>query len=316
VLEGDEARDAVARGARATVARRDLARRSRFEELSPEVGDLDVEAVEAALEEAPDETLELLAEMTGATDERLRGLARSLAGRVLVEVARTGVHGRPGVGRLRAATGSGEGDLDLDASLESIAGARASRRPPSVEDLVHRRWERHDTAVCLVVDRSGSMSGRRLATAALAAAAVVLRYGAAASVVAFSDEAVVLAGASSTDADGPGRPAEDVVDDLLRLRGSGTTDVGLGLRAAVAQLRRTDAARRVVVLLSDCRSNVGDEVVPAAAVAMGEVELAVIAPADDDADARDLAAAVGCRLATIAGPSDAPAAIATAVSPG
>jgi cobalamin biosynthesis protein CobT len=46
-------------------------------------------------------------------------------------------------------------------------------------------WERPDTAVCLVIDRSGSMKGEALASAALAAAAVALRAPAFHAVIAF-----------------------------------------------------------------------------------------------------------------------------------
>ena len=76
--------------------------------------------------------------------------------------------------------------------------------------------------------------------------------------------------------------------------------------AAADQLARSTAKRRITVLLSDCRATAGGDAVPAA---RRLDELVVLAPADDAEDARDFAAAVGARLATITGPADVPAAL-------
>ena len=62
---------------------------------------LDPDAVAEAMDADPDETLALLAELTGATDERLRALAQQMAGRLVVELGRIGHLDRRGVGRLR-----------------------------------------------------------------------------------------------------------------------------------------------------------------------------------------------------------------------
>ena len=302
VHEGDEAREAVARAGRRTTSRRELAANPRFEEVSPEVGVLDPDAFDELLEEDPDDALSLLAEMAGATDADLRELARRLAGRVLVDVARVGATRRRGVGRIEASRGGVvDGDIDLDASLDAILAGRASGRTPHAEDLTIRTWRRPETALCLLIDRSGSMQGERLAAAAVAAAAVSYRNPADCSVVAFSDEAVVLR------SQGEHRADDELVGDILRLRGHGTTDVGLALRVAREQLGRSRAGRKVVLLLSDCRSTAGGDPVPDAA---SLEELAVVAPAEDTADAAGLAAAGGARWVTLDGPSGVPDAVA------
>lgn len=303
IHEGDDARTAVAEAGRRTTSRRDLSRRDRFDQVSPEVGELDEEAFEDFLDEDVDQALALLADLTGATDERLRELARRLAGRIIVDVAKVGVARRRGTGRLTSQRGVNiEGDVDLDASLDAIVGARAQRRPPHADDLVVRTWARPDTALCLAVDRSGSMNGERLAAAAVSAAAVAHRHGLDCSVIAFSDEVVVI------KSQGQHRPTEEIVTDLLRLRGHGTTDVGLALRAANEQLLRSRASRRVTILLSDCRPTTGGSPITDASRLD---ELAIIAPADDTADAEALADAVGGRWGGLAGPSGAPDAIAS-----
>jgi Mg-chelatase subunit ChlD len=257
------------------------------------------------MDDDPDSALALLADLTGATDEALRELARRLAGRVLVDVARVGAPRRRGVGRMaRARAQLTPGDVDVDASLDAVLEARAAQRPLHLDDLTVRAWQRPDTALCLLVDRSGSMLGARLAAAAIAAAAVSYRNAADCSVVAFSDEAIVL-----RSQDVP-RAADELVGDLLRLRGHGTTDVGLALRTARAQLARSSAGRKVAVLLSDCRPTTGGDPTPDAALLD---ELAIVAPADDLADAEHLAGAVGARCVGLEGPSGVPEAIAAAL---
>ena len=131
--------------------------------------------------------------MSGATDEKLRTLARRLAGRIALDVARQHSTRRRGVGRISPQPASrAQGDLDIEASLDRIVDARATRSTPSLDDLTVRAWDRPATSICLLVDRSGSMSGPRLAAAAVAASAVIYRQGDDCSVIAFSDQAIVV----------------------------------------------------------------------------------------------------------------------------
>ena len=66
--------------------------------------------------------------------------------------------------------------------------------------------------------------------------------------------------------------------------------------------------RRIAVLLSDCRATVeGDVLVAAAALE----ELLIIAPTGDSGEAEKLAAAVGAKLRTVAGPAEVAAALSS-----
>lgn len=252
------------------------------------------------LADGPDEAITLLADLVGATDRALAEHARRVAARISIDMARAGSP-RAGIGRLRTQpAGSATGDLDLDSSLDALRAGPEGR--PTVGDhgaLRVTSWMRHDTALCLLVDRSGSMAGDRLATAAVAAAATMSRFPEDSSVVCFSDSAVVVA------SQGSHRRTEDVLGDLFTLRGFGITDLGLALRTAADQLSRSAARRRVAVLLSDCRATAGGDPLPHAA---GIDEVAVLAPADDTADAEAFAAALGARWSPVGGPSDIPAA--------
>lgn len=300
VQEGAAADQAVQEAGKKTTARRDLQRRhEKLDEVSPDVGELDEEAVERNLADDPDETLSLLADLTGATDPKLRDLARQLAGRIVVDLARRGAPRRRGIGKLQVQplddTG---GDLDVDASLDGLVGARARGGAVDPGDLKARGWSRPGTALALVVDRSGSMGGDRLATAAVAAAAVAWRAPDDHSVLAFSNQVIV-----PKSQDGP-RPPEQVVQALLTLRGHGTTDLALALRAAREQLARSRAARKITVVLSDCRHNVPGDVLPEAGATE---ELVIIAPADDREAADALGRQVGARVFPLERPSGIPA---------
>jgi Mg-chelatase subunit ChlD len=264
------------------------------------VGELDVEAVEAAVAEDPDEVLPLLALMASATDPAMRARVQALVPRLVIDRARNGPSGRIGCGRLRQVRADRGGDLDLDASLEAVAVAHAEGRPPSLEELTSSMWQRPATALCLVVDRSGSMDGQRLATGAMAAAACALRSaesGGELAVVAFDRRAEVIVDLATRCE--PRRAVEQV----LGLRGHGMTSLDAALRAARSQLAAARARRRITVLLSDCR--VTDDIDPVPAGRALE-ELLVIAPASDDEEARRFAADAGARVASLGAVAELP----------
>ncbi len=240
----------------------------------------------------------LLADLVGATDRRLRDLARRLAGRIFIDVARRGPTRVRGVGKLQTLPYRPDGgDLDFDASLDGILDGMRDGRPTALDpDRLHvRGWVQPATAMCLLVDRSGSMGGKPLATAALAAAAVASLSPSDYSVLAFGNDVVVAKSQSAA------KSGELVVNDVLSLRGFGTTDLAGALTAAHVQLARSRAGRKIVVLLSDCRATVvGDAV--AAAVALDE--LVIVAPEADCDEAQLFADVVGARCLTVSGPSD------------
>lgn len=299
--EGASADEAVREASKRTLSRRELSRHPQFEQVSPEVGELDEAAVDEEMEEDPDAMLALLADLTGATDPALRDLAKRLAGRLFLDVSRRGAIRPRGVGKMVTAPYRPDaGDIDLDASMSAITEARAARQAVDPEGLKVRSWAKPGTAISLLVDRSGSMGGKPLATSAMAAAAVASRSPEDYSVIAFGKDVVV---AKSQDVMKSG---ELVVNDVLALRGFGTTDLAGALRAAGEQLGRSRAGRRIAVVLSDCRATVEGDVEAAARILD---EVVILAPAGDDAEARLLASRLGARIAVVDGPTDIPAAL-------
>ena len=250
-LEGQEARDAVREAGRRSASRDELSRRhGELLAVSPEVGRLDEDALEDLLRRDNEAALALLSDLAVATDAALRARARQVATKVFIRMARQGRPARRGLRRLTTTRGA-EGDLELDRTLDRTGGLR----PRHPEDFVVRRWGSSQRAICLLVDRSGSMQGEAVAMAALAAAAVVIAGGehSDCSVVAFSDRPIVL------QSQGQRRPPEDLVGELLTLRGFGTTDLALALAAAAAQLERAASPDRLAVLMSDCLPTAGGD---------------------------------------------------------
>jgi gas vesicle protein GvpN len=276
---------------RRTLSRAELAsRHPAFDDVSPEVGQLDTDSLAAMFSADPDAAAALLADLSQATDTSLRVLARKLAARVFIQLGSVGRQSSRGPRRMRSVA-RGTGDVDLDATLDRLAGSW----PPSADDLVTRSWQAHRRSVCLLVDASGSMSGLALAMAAVATASVLLAADGRldAGALAFSGTVTML------QQPGTRQPPEQVVGRLLGLRAHGLTDVAGALRAAAAGLAAAAAAgERSVVLLSDCVSTTGAD--PAHALA-GIDRLDVLYPVPAERDPEPGSAATAERLARLGG---------------
>jgi Mg-chelatase subunit ChlD len=157
-----------------------------------------------------------------------------------------------------ARRGLAEGDLDLERTLERAEG----RRPRDPPHVVVRHFAAAPRGVCLLVDRSGSMSGHAVAMAAVAASAIVeaasdrLRTG----VIAFASETLILRDLGET------APADRVVEDLLALRGHGRTDLARALRCAADQLEAVPPGGRTAILMSDGLHTRGADPLPVASL--------------------------------------------------
>jgi MoxR-like ATPase/Mg-chelatase subunit ChlD len=243
-------RDRKGGSSRRQTGRREMQlRHESFDEVSPQVGELDEDAFATLMGEAPDAAAALLVDMAMATDRDLRAAARRLASRVFIQVGRVGRSPRRGTRRL-VHNRRADGDLDLDRTLDRWTGSW----PPATDDLVTRTWTGHRRAVCLLVDTSGSMNGLAVAIAAVAAAGVVLAADdkLEASVLTFADRVEVL------QRQGQRRAPEDLIGQLVSLRGHGVTDLAAALRRARQELLAAVADERIVVLLSDCLHTSGD----------------------------------------------------------
>jgi len=271
-----------------TTGRGDLARNARFAKLSPELGVLDQEALDSSLADDADATLLLLVEMARATDEALRAQVRRLAPRLILEQTRRGLPRSAGIARRRVRAATDAGDLDLDRSMDRVVGARASGRSPRIDELLVSDWAKPNLALCLVIDRSGSMNGSRLTTAAMAAAACASLAPREHAVITFAAQVDVVKPLQQR------RPAAETVATILSLRGHGTTSLDRALASARSQLATATARRTVTVLLSDCCATDEAAAITAAAALQ---ELVILAPGDDVVAAEQLARKSGARWA-------------------
>ena len=287
---GGRDRSRPQRGER-TLGRNELSsRHEQFDDVSPDLGELDAEAFDQMLAENPEAASALLADLAVATDAELRAQAKRLAGRVFMRLGRVGPARARGTRRLGPRRG-GDGDLDLDRTLDAWEPGRSAR--PGPEDVVTRDWTAHRRAICLLVDISGSMQGLAVALAAVAASGVVLASESGATrlepgVLAFGSGVKVL------QRQGAGRPAEALVSELVGLRGHGTTDLAAALREASVQLASAPAQERMVVLLSDCLHTAGDD--PTTALAgIDRVHVLLPQPGEPDPEALSASAALAAR---------------------
>jgi magnesium chelatase subunit D len=233
--------------------------------------------------------------MAVATDPALRAEARALARRLLPRLGAGGPERRRGTYRLAVHAGTLEGELDLERTLDRTG----ARRPRHGSELVTRRFAAAPRAVCLLIDRSGSMGGHAVALAAVAASAVVASAGSdlpagpagerlRCGVIAFASETLVLRSLRDP------APAERVIDDLLSLRGHGRTDLSAALRAAARLLEEAPGGRdriRTALLLSDCLHTKGLD--PRAAA--GALDCLHVLGTSNEPDARDAGVALARR---------------------
>ncbi len=292
--------DVVAAERRQIWSRPELGQYPIFKELSPDPGRLDRSALAAAMQDDAEALLDLMPHLAKAADPALRRVARQVAGRLVVRFAEESAGRASGDGKWRSGRYTPGAELDLEAALEDVLVARTLGRPLDVEELRVRTWQRRPTAVCLVVDTSGSMGSDRLSAAAVATASLALRAPADFSVVAVSDKALVLKAQGST------RPADAVVDDLFGLRSYGWTDLSLGLRAARAQLARSSAPRKLTLLLTDGQANRGAD--PALEAARLDT-VHVLVPGQANEQCHEIARAGSGRVAVFSSLADAPAVI-------
>jgi magnesium chelatase subunit D len=118
--------------ARRSVSRAELAsRHAGFAEVSGEAGAVDADALAGQLAADPDAAAALLADLSQATDPALRAVARQLAARIFIQLGAAGRQPARGPRRIRSVL-RGEGDLDLDRTLDRLAGTW----PPPADDLV------------------------------------------------------------------------------------------------------------------------------------------------------------------------------------
>ena len=173
-------------------------------------------------------------------------------------------------------------DLPLDLTLSlarpvELAGSGRTRnvlrvglrgRPTASKALEPSTRARPPINIALVLDRSGSMAGPKIARARHAARMLLERLGPAdiVSVITYDDIVRVLLPATRVER------SDTFLDALDKLQGGGSTALFAGVSRGIAEVRRFVDPARVdrVVLLSDGQANIG----PSAPSELGRLGLA------------------------------------------
>ena len=304
-MTGSQVAAAVKFERREVWTREELKQYPLLQDLVAEPGQVDRGVFADAIAEDVEQMLDLMPHLAKASDGKLRRVAREVAGRLVVRFAEAAGGASSGEGKWRAARWTPGAEVDLEAVLEELLIARSLGEPLDIEHLQARSWQRRATAVCLVVDNSGSMGASRLSAAAIATAALAMRAPSDFSVIAVADRALVLKTQGST------RPVDKIVDDLFGLRSYGWTNLALGLTAARIQLARSSAHRKMTIVLTDGQANRGTD--PADEAARLD-QVHVIVPGTPNDQVRAIAAAGRGRVVAFSGLKEAPRVISGLLS--
>jgi Mg-chelatase subunit ChlD len=207
--------------------------------------------------------------------------ARQITARLAVPRPRRDTTARRGVGELASLRyKGGSDDLDLDATLEQLV----EHPVPEEDDIIVRERVRTRRSVVLLVDVSGSMRGERIRTAAATVGALASELSRDdLSVVAFWSDAAILSHLRQHV------PAQQLLDEMLRIPAKGLTNIAFPLQVAARELARVPARDARVVLLSDCVHNAGPDPRPLAA-RLPRLDVLLDTSGEQDEDlARDLA---------------------------
>ncbi len=147
------------------------------------------------------------------------------------------------------------GELELEATLENVAG----KRFPERDDWIVERREDREQQLVLMMDASLSMAGENLAIAAVAAAVLALKMRSEdLSVVVF--ESVARTVSHLEQRDDPQR----IVARLLAEPARGYTNIEAALRLGGREIGRGRNPRKAGLLITDGVSTAGGDPVPAA----------------------------------------------------
>lgn len=208
-----------------------------------------------------------------APDREVTAMAQQIARRLSIRRRPRQHRAQRGAGKLASVPYRYRSDdIDLDRTIEVLA----ERPVPEDTDIVVRERMRVRYAAVLVVDVSGSMRGEkaRIAAATVSALVADLAEDQLALVAFWSDAALV----KPLDVQTSGA---QLLDHLLRIPAQGLTNVHFGLTVAAAELTRSTARRRTVVLLTDGVHNAGPD---PRAVAHRIPELHVLVQVDGEHD--------------------------------
>ena len=149
------------------------------------------------------------------------------------------------------------GELETERTLENILG----KEFPDPEDWVTVRREQKRVQVVLMMDTSLSMSGKKLALAAVAAAVLSMKLPSEDfSLVGFESAAHTLCPLNTHET------TESIIEKIFRQSARGYTNIEAALRQGRRELEKSKAKRKVGLLITDGIFTAGGDPVNEAAL--------------------------------------------------
>ena len=189
---------------------------------------------------SPD-VLDLYGYISHQLDPELREVAKRYASRLIVQMASQIANLGVRSGRLHPAPGALDQDeIEIDATLERIIDHRDR---PLEENLVVLARRPEQRACVVMLDHSHSMTGVKIAMAALTAAVIALHFKRDYGIVTFNTQARVLKGISAN------KSPTQIASEILSLQAYGYTNIRQALELGLDEIKRYD--RKIGILITD-----------------------------------------------------------------
>ncbi|RLG39658.1 MAG: hypothetical protein DRN78_06435 [Thermoproteota archaeon] len=206
----------------------------------------------SSLERNPEAAVRLYRQVRWKLNERARDLFRRLVAKAIIKI--TMKEGKGAVRESRFTLTSYEPgmDFDLEETLEYLLHQGKDLDAVTYEDIAGIEKKNKGQSVIIVIDSSGSMSGKKILGAATLAAIISHKVRTESySIVGFNSEAFLIKPAGEK-----GDPI-DIVGRILDLVPLGYTNIADGLSLAIEQGRSLKSPR--YILITDGENNVGED---------------------------------------------------------
>lgn len=205
-----------------------------------------------ALERDPEAAVRLYRQVRWKLNERARKLFRRLVAKAVVRMVNTSLKGNLEDSRISEVPYDIGMDFDVERTIERIIEEMKRVEELKYDDIVGLDRRRKGYSVIVVLDSSGSMSGKKILGAAIMASLIShkVRKGRY-SIIGFNSEAFPIKLASETD------NSIEVVERILDLVPLGYTNISDGLVKALEESKGMRDPR--FILITDGEHNVGED---------------------------------------------------------
>ncbi len=206
----------------------------------------------SSLERDPEAAVRLYRQVRWKLNRRARSLFRRLVAKAVINLAARGMRGNLEEDRRSSVPYEMGMDFDVEGTIERLIERGKRVEELDYSDVVGLDRRKREYSAVVIVDSSGSMSGRKILSAATMAALISHRVRKGRySVIGFNSEAFLIKGA------GERRESVEVVERILDLVPLGYTNIADGLARALEESK--SMVNPKFILITDGEHNVGDD---------------------------------------------------------